>query len=148
MLGQLGKAFFQMTRLFFFSWLALTISGCHNEAADALQSGKVMGFIGLEGRWAGPVVPNSDGCGQTTKGQMSVDRRTFAFDPFQGTTVISGTVSDTDALEGSLSRPGGGQETVSISFSGAVDQHDGGGETIDGQLLSGHCTWAVSLKRG
>ncbi len=137
-----------MSRYLFLGCLILVVSGCHNEAADALQSGNVMGLIGLEGRWTGPVVPKSDGCGQTSKGLMSVERKTFAFDPFQGTTVINGTVSGNGALEGLFSRPGGSQQTVSIKFSGTLAQHDGGAETIDGQLVSGHCTWTVSLKRG
>jgi hypothetical protein len=137
-----------MVRFIFLSCLTLAVSGCNNEAADALQSGNVIGLIGLEGRWTGPVVPKSDGCGPTTKGQMSVERKTFAFDPFQGTTVIDGIVSGNGRLEGLLSRPGGSQQTVSIRFSGMLTQHDGGAETIYGQLISGNCTWMVSLKRG
>ncbi len=136
-----------MVRFIFFSCAALAVSGCNNQAADALQSGNVMGLFGLEGRWAGPVTPKSEDCGQIAKGQMSVERKTFAFDPFQGTTVIDGTVSGNGVLQGSLSRPAGGQQEVSISFSGAVAQHGDGTETIDGLLKSGHCTWAVSLKR-
>jgi hypothetical protein len=107
-----------------------------------------MSLFGAEGRWTGPVTPNSDECGQPAKGQMSIERRTFAFDPFQGTTVITGTVSGSGALEGTLSRPGNGQQVVSISFSGSVTPHEGGEETVDGRLTSGHCTWTVSLKRG
>jgi hypothetical protein len=137
-----------MIRFIFLGALILLVAGCNNEAADALQSGTVMGLIGLEGRWTGPVVPKSDGCGPTTKGQMSVERRTFAFDPFQATTVIDGTVSGDGALEGLFSRPGGSQQTVSIRFSGMHTRHDGAAETIDGQLVSGHCAWTVSLKRG
>jgi hypothetical protein len=137
-----------MMRFFFLGCLAVAASGCHNEAADALQSGNVMGLFGVEGRWAGPVTPKTDNCGRSTKGQMSVERKTFAFDPFQGTTVINGSVSNDGTLKGTLSRPGSGQQVVSISFSGAVTQRDGGGETIDGQLTSGSCTWAVNLKRG
>jgi hypothetical protein len=147
MLGRVGKAYFRMFQLFFFGWLIVTLSGCHNEAADALQSGTVMGVIGLEGRWAGPVTPATADCGQIAKGQMSVERTTFAFDPFQSTTVIAGTVADNGALNGTLSRPVTGQQVVSISFTGVATQHDDGSETIDGQLKSGRCTWTVTLKR-
>jgi hypothetical protein len=128
--------------------VALAASGCHNEAADALQSGNVMGLIGLEGRWVGPVTPKLDSCGQTTRGQMSVERRAFAFDPFQGTTVINGTVSESGVLNGILLRPESGQQTISISFAGTVQLNDGRQVIIEGQLTSGHCTWAVNLKRG
>jgi hypothetical protein len=137
-----------MSRFFFFGCLVLALPGCHNEAADALQSGTVIGLVGFEGRWAGPVTPSNNGCGQVTKGQMSVERKTFAFDPFQGTTVIDGTVSGNGALNGTLSRPMNGQQAVSISFSGIVTRHDDGAETIDGQLESGRCRWTVILKRG
>jgi hypothetical protein len=137
-----------MNWLIFLGCLIFVVPGCNNEAADALQSGSVIGLIGFEGRWTGPVVPKSDGCGQTTKGQMSVERKTFAFDPFQATTVIDGTVSANGALEGVLLRPGGSQQTGTIRFSGMITQHDGGTEIIDGQLESGHCAWTVSLKRG
>jgi len=128
--------------------MMLIVPGCDNQAADALQSGNVIGLMGIEGRWTGPVVPKSEGCGPPTKGQMSVERKTFAFDPFQATTVIDGTVSGDGALDGVFSRPGGNQQTVSISFSGMLTQHDDGAESIDGQLVSGHCAWTVSLKRG
>jgi hypothetical protein len=92
------------------------------------------------------VTPDGDGCGPTTTGMMTVGGKTFAFDPFQGTTVISGSVSDS-GLQGSLSRPGNGQQLVSISFTGAATQHDSGEQTIDGRMASGHCSWTVSLKR-
>jgi hypothetical protein len=146
-LGQLGKAIFHIMRFFFLLLIMLAVSGCQNEAADRLQSGQVIGLFGAEGRWAGPVTPTADGCGPTTTGLMTVGRKTFAFDPFQGTTVISGAVSEA-ALQGTLSRPGNGQQVVSIRFSGTVTDHADGQETIDGKLESGRCSWAVSLKRG
>jgi hypothetical protein len=145
-LGQLGKVFFLMMRCFFLVCLISAISGCNNELADKIQSGKVMNLFGLQGRWAGPVTPDGDGCGQITTGTMTVGGKTFAFDPFQGTTVIIGMVSDS-GLQGSLSRPGNGQQVVSISFTGAATPRDGGEETIDGKMESGHCSWTVSLKR-
>jgi hypothetical protein len=144
--GQLGKVFFRMVRSFFLIWLILAISGCNNELADKLQSGQVMNMFGLQGRWAGSVTPDADGCGQTTTGLMTIAGNTFAFDPFQGTTVINGTVSDS-GLQGSKSRPGNGQQVVSISFSGTAKAQDGAEETIEGRMESGHCSWTVSLKR-
>ncbi len=143
-----GQVFFLMMKLFFLVALLLAVSCCGEQAADRLQSGKVIGLFGLEGRWTGPVTPQSDGCGTSGIGLMSVGLRTFAFDPFQGTTVISGTVSDAVSLRGALVRAGNGQQPSSISFSGEARQRDGGDETIDGELVSGRCSWTVSLKRG
>jgi hypothetical protein len=146
-LGQLGKVLFLMKRLFFISFVALAASGCNNELADKLQSGSVTRMFGIGGRWAGPVTPETDGCGKTATGLMTVAGNTFAFDPFQGTTVIGGTLAGT-ALQGTLSRPGGnGQQTVSITFNGTAKEDDGEEETIDGRLVSGHCSWTVKLKR-
>jgi hypothetical protein len=141
----MGKAFFLMFRLFFLIGFIAAVSGCSG-AADRLQSGRVMGWFGLEGRWAGPVTAKADGCGPTATGQMSVEQTKFAFDPFQGTTIINGSVSDDGHLDGVLSRPGNGQQVVSISFSGSAVKHDGGEQTIDGVLTSGRCSWSVSLK--
>ncbi len=146
-LGQLGKAIFHIMRYIFLLPALMAVLGCQNEAADRLQSGQVMGLFGAEGRWAGPVTPVTDGCGETTKGLMTLGRKTFAFDPFQGTTVISGPVTET-GLQGTLSRSGNGQQMVSISFSGTVETDADGQKTIDGKLQSGRCSWAVSLKRG
>jgi hypothetical protein len=137
-----------MMRLLSLIALLLASNGCNNEAADRMQSGKVMGFFGLEGRWIGPVVPKVDGCGQTTEGLMTVGRGTFAFDPFAGTTVIDGTVSEKSGLTGTLSRSGNGQHAVSISFTGGASQSDHNEPMIEGQLESGRCSWTVSLKRG
>jgi hypothetical protein len=137
-----------MIRFIFLAPVILAVSGCLSDAADKLQSGQVMNLFGLEGRWAGPVAPKADGCGRTATGLMTVGGKTFAFDPFQGTTVINGTMSDAGILEGTLSRPGGGQQVVSISFSGTATHHVDGEDTIDGQLVSGRCSWTVELKRG
>jgi hypothetical protein len=146
-LGRLGKVIFRMKRLFFLLALPLAVFGCHGSAADGIQSGKVIGIFGLEGRWVGPVTPKIDGCGQTTTGLMSVSWKTFAFDPFQGTTIIKGTVADT-GLQGTLARPGNGQQLVSIGFSGSAKHDADGNEVIEGQLKSGRCSWAVNLKQG
>ncbi len=136
-----------MSKLFFVATILLALTGCNNQAADLLQSGEVMGVFGLEGRWAGPVTPLEDGCGDRTNGLMTVGRKTFSLDPFQGTTVINGTVSSDAKLEGTFSRPIGGQQTVSISFLGMAMHHEKGGTTIDGKLTSGRCSWSVNLKR-
>ena len=109
-----------MLRFFFLAALLLVVAGCNNEVADRLQSGRVIGMFGLEGRWAGSVTPTADGCGKMSTGLMSVTRTTFALDPFQGTTIINGTISDAGKLEGHLSRPGGRP-------AGSVDQLRGGG---------------------
>jgi hypothetical protein len=137
-----------MLKFFFLAPLALAVFGCGNKAADRLQSGKVMALFHLEGRSMGPVTPQGEECGKSSIGLMSIGRKTFAFDPFQGTLVISGTVSDADHLQGTLSRVGSGQQVVSISFAGDARQHDGEEDSIDGHLVSGHCSWTVNLKRG
>jgi hypothetical protein len=137
-----------MVRFFLSALLLLSLNACNNEVADRLQSGRVLSFLGLEGRWVGPVTPQAENCGQPTKGLMTVDRKTFSFDPFEGTTVIEGTVSDDNHFDGALSRPGPDHQVVSITFSGSVAQSDAGGDGINGRLESGRCSWAVDLKRG
>lgn len=145
-LGRVGKAFILITAAIILGAIVLLVSGCSGNLGDTLQSGEVIGMIGLEGRWAGPVVPRAEGCGSADTGLMTVGRNSFSFDPFQGTTVIDGTVADT-RLDGFLSRPGNGQQMVSISFSGKVVRPEGGEQVIQGLLLSGPCSWTVSLKR-
>ena len=135
-----------MIRLIFFLVLLPTISACNNELADKLQSGAVVSLFGLEGRWAGPVTPIAETCGQTTTGVMVVAGTTFVFDPFQGTTAINGILSDT-GLQGTFSRLGNGQQKVSITFTGTPVKQDGEDETIDGRMESGRCSWTVHLKR-
>ncbi len=146
--GVSGQAFFHMVRSFFLIHAILAVSSCGTGVSDRLQSGEVMGLFHLEGRWAGPVVPKNEACGTSTTGLMSVGRKTFAFDPFQGTTVINGAISDADSLQGTLSRAGNGQQAITISFSGQARHSDSGEEMIDGELVSGRCSWTVSLKRG
>jgi hypothetical protein len=72
--------------------LATTLAGCHGDLGDRLQSGQVLDWHGLQGRWAGPVVPTDPTCGSTTQGLMTIGVKNFGFDPFQGTTVIQGEV--------------------------------------------------------
>ncbi len=146
-LGRMGKVYFLIVVGLILGPIVLVVSGCSGNLGDRLQSGEVIGLIGLEGRWAGPVVPKEEGCGSTDTGMMTVGRSSFSFDPFQGTTVIDGTVAGAK-LSGILSRPGNGQQVISISFSGEVVKPEGGEQIIQGRLLSGPCSWTVNLKRG
>lgn len=129
-------------------WLGmLLLAGCSlsemgKRASDHIGTGRVLALAGLEGRWAGPVHPTDPACGPERHGLMRIGDASFAFDPFESTTVINGTVRD-GALNGTLSRPGGGGRTVSIRFEGRAEQE----ETITGTLTSGPCTWQVTLRR-
>ncbi len=60
--------------------------------------------------------------------------------------MINGTV-EKDALSGTLTRPGGGHQTLSIGFTGHARQDAAGTQTIEGVLTSGKCTWQVTLGR-
>ncbi len=115
-------------------------------AADAIGTGQVFGFSGLEGRWAGPVRPTDAACGPERHGLMRVGGGTFAFDPFGSTTVIDGTVKQ-DTLSGALSRQGGTHQTLTIGFEGTARVDPDKKETIGGTLKSGRCTWQVTLHR-
>jgi hypothetical protein len=115
-------------------------------ASDAIGSGKVIALQGFEGRWGGPVRPSDASCGPERHGLMRVGDGAFAFDPFGSTTVIKGT-AENDTLSGTLTRPGGGHQTLSISFTGHARQDAEGTETIEGVLTSGKCTWKVTLAR-
>ncbi|MBO0710689.1 MAG: hypothetical protein J2P47_05355 [Acetobacteraceae bacterium] len=105
----------------------------------------MLALAGVEGRWAGSVHPTDPACGPDRHGLMRIGRGTFAFDPFESTTVIQGTVAG-DTLKGTLSRPGGGGRTLSISFEGRADSA-AEQETITGTLTSGGCAWQVTLRR-
>jgi hypothetical protein len=77
---------------------------------------------------------------------MSVGAGTFAFDPFQSTTAIKGSVNN-GAFSGTLTRPGGNKQNLSISFTGQAHQRADDSTTIEGDLVSGRCRWTVSLER-
>lgn len=127
--------------------IALSVAlftGCEGDLGDKLQSGRVLALQGLQGRWVGPVVPADRTCGQTAQGLMSISKNSFAFDPFQSTTVISGAVGKDDHLIGRLSRQGGDGQGLSITFEGAASAS----EAIEGTLMSGRCRWTVTLHRG
>jgi hypothetical protein len=136
-------------------WAALApllLAGCGigelpKRASDTIGSGKVLALDGLEGRWGGTVRPgDASACGPERHGLMRVGDGKFAFDPFESTTVINGTV-EKDTLSGTLTRPGGGHQTLSISFTGHAREDSGGKQTIDGVLTSGKCSWQVALER-
>ena len=115
-------------------------------ASESLGTGRVMALAGIEGRWAGPVHPTDPACGPERHGLMTIASDSFAFDPFTSTTVINGTVQR-NTLKGTLSRPGQGGRTLSISFEGRAERAAEQGETITGTLASGGCSWQVTLHR-
>jgi len=119
------------------------LAGCAEDLAERLQSGKVMAWDGLLGRWAGPVAPTAPSCGGITEGLLSIGTDGFGFDPFQSTTVISGKVASDGHLAGTFARTGGGNQSLSISFDAAPADVD----TIRGTLASGRCHWSVTLHR-
>ena len=121
-----------------------SLAGCGEDLAARLQSGKVMAWDGLVGRWAGPVVPTEPSCGGSTVGLLSIGTGGCGFDPFQSTTVISGNVASNGHLAGTMVRAGGGRPLLSVSFDAAPSDRD----TIRGTLSSGHCHWSVTLRRG
>jgi hypothetical protein len=122
---------------------ALT-GGCEADLGEHLQSGRVLGWHGLQGRWEGPVVPTEVACGPATHGLMSIGEGGFGLDPFQSTAVIRGTVSDDGHLGGKLVRQGTGHQDLSIAFEGMAT----GSDAISGTLQSGRCRWTVTLHRG
>lgn len=124
--------------------LSAFVAGCGEHLADRLQSGKVMAWDGLLGRWTGPVVPTEPSCGGTTEGLLSIGTDGFGFDPFQSTTVISGKVANDGHLAGRLARTGSSHQPLSITFDAAPAE----GDTIRGSLASGRCHWSVTLRRG
>ena len=77
---------------------------------------------------------------------MRVGGGSFALDPFGSTIVITGAV-EKDTLTGTLTRPGGGHQVLSIGFVGHAQTDAAGTETIEGVLTSGNCTWQVLLRR-
>ena len=118
--------------------------GCEADLGEHLQSGRVLAWHGLQGRWVGPVVPTERACGATTQGLMSIGERGFALDPFQSTAVIRGKVGDDGHLSGSLVRQGADHQDLSIVFEGMA----AGSDAISGTLQSGRCSWTVTLHRG
>ncbi len=118
--------------------------GCAADMGEHLQSGRVLAWYGLQGRWSGPVVPTERACGPATHGLMSVGERGFGLDPFQSTAVIRGKVGDDGHLSGSLIRQGAEHQDLTIVFEGMA----AGSDAISGTLQSGRCSWTVTLRRG
>ncbi len=124
---------------------ALIVLGCgHQDLAEPLQSGKVLDWSGLQGRWVGPVVPSDPTCGRETQGLLSIGDSAFGFDPFQSTTVIEGKITENGHLSGELVRESPDHKPLSISFEAAASRSD----AINGELQSGRCHWTVTLHRG
>ena len=124
--------------------LLALITGCKEDLGGRLQSGQVLAWQGLQGRWVGPVVPTEHACGATTQGLMSIGDKGFALDPFQSTTVVRGELSDGGHLNGKLVRQGPDHQDLSISFEAMA----AGNDEINGTLQSGRCHWMVTLHRG
>lgn len=124
--------------------LALCAGGCAADMGEHLQSGRVLAWHGLQGRWVGPVVPTEPACGPTTHGMMSIGEGGFGLDPFQSTAVIRGKVGDDGHLSGSLVRQDAEHRDHSIVFEGMA----AGSDAISGTLQSGRCSWTVTLGRG
>jgi hypothetical protein len=152
-LGKLGKKNQKKILANLFAWNSLRIccalgaalaSGCHHEISDRLQAGQVLAWHGLQGRWVGEVTPADTTCGPATQGLMTIGPKGFAFDPFQGTTVLSGDVAEDGRLTGKLVRTGPDHRDLSIAFDGMTT----GDRAIEGTLQSGRCRWKVTLHRG
>jgi hypothetical protein len=124
--------------------LSLLVGGCEGDLGERLQSGKVLAWYGLQGRWVGSVVPTEPTCGPPTQGLMTIGKKGFGLDPFQSTAVIHGEVSDDGHLHGSLIRQGADHQDLSIGFEGMA----AGSDAISGTLQSGRCHWRVTLRRG
>jgi hypothetical protein len=151
-IGVLGQAFFPRGRNLFFSAgagfaCALLMTACAGDLGEGFQSGRVLALGGAAGRWVGPVIPVESGCGLQMTGLMSIARGSFAFDPFQSTTVLQGNVGPTGDLVGEAVRLVTGNIPITMDFHGQVQKSDGG-ERILGTLASGRCHWSVALLRG
>ena len=151
--GAGGQAFFPTSRIISHQTMAalvllLLCSGCSGDPGERLQSGRVLPWMGLQGRWAGTITPTLPACGPLTTGLMSIGPKTFAFDPFQSTTVIQGDIDPAGHLRGALGRAGPGHDEIGIEFIGSGQRAVDGVETINGTLSSGRCEWTVSLHRG
>lgn len=125
---------------------ALAGCGVPGRVSRHLGAGETLAVYGLEGRWAGPVTPADPSCGKPTSGIMRIGSNGFGFDPFGSTTAITGTVEN-GVLSGTLTRPGGNRQTLTISFTGRARETAEGEDVIEGDLASGRCKWTVVLRR-
>jgi hypothetical protein len=147
-----GQAFFPSRCRLPMSWAVsfaslLVLVACAGDPGERLQSGRILPWAGPEGRWIGAVVPMDPACGVPTTGLMTIGNSTFAFDPFQSTTVLQGKLDAAGDLMGEADRPVPGIRSVTMRFLGRI-QHSEGGEGIVGTLASGRCHWSVTLLRG
>jgi len=124
--------------------ISALVAGCHGDLGERLQSGQVLAWHGLQGRWVGSVMPTDAACGLPTQGLMTIGEKGFGFDPFESTTVIQGEVSKDGHLNGGLAREGSEHQSLTITFDGLAT--DSG--TLNGTLRSGRCHWTVTLLRG
>jgi hypothetical protein len=149
-MGHMGKTFLikflcrQLGWLAPYALLTLLTTGCETDVAEKLQSGKVLPWYGLQGRWVGSVTAGDASCGSSTRGVMTIGGGNFGFDPFQSTTVIQSTVGRDGQLSGTFIRQDTHHQPISITFNATAT----GGEAITGDLVSGRCRWAVALRRG
>ncbi len=120
------------------------LAGCHGDLGERLQSGQVLAWHGVQGRWVGPVEATNPACGSLTQGLLTIGEKAFAFDPFQSTTVIRGEVGKDGHLNGSMIRQGGEHQNLTISFEGSASESG----TLGGTIQSGRCQWKVALHRG
>ena len=151
-LGYVGKGNFPFIRFFSCGLLVASLllaSACEGgDPASLLQSGRVVGFGSLEGRWVGPVSPETPGCGTTTIGLMNIGRGEFGFAPFQNTVVIRGKIGADNEVDGKLERVGGDKQVLTIRLTARATQRAGEPDKIDGALISGRCEWQAKLIRG
>jgi hypothetical protein len=152
MLGHVGKVKFPLISFFSYKvWMValLLVSGCEGrDLVTPLQSGRVFGVGGLEGRWVGAVSPDVPECGRTTTGLMNIGQGEFGFAPFQNTVVIRGKIGPDDRISGVLERVGGERQLLTITLDFKLVQGSDEPDRIDGLLVSGRCRWRVRLTRG
>ena len=125
--------------------LVLPLSSCKEDLGEQLQSGRVLAWAGLQGRWVGPVVPNDATCGEAKWGLMTIGEKGFGFDPFASTIVIQGQVDPQGHLSGTLVRQGGNHQPMAISLEAAASADV---SSITGIVQSNRCQWTVTLHRG
>ena len=125
--------------------LVVPLISCAEDLGERLQSGRVLAWNGLQGRWVGPVTPNDASCGQATKGLMTIGEKGFGFDPFASTVVIQGQVAPDGRLSGTLVRQGGNHQPMTISLEATASADE---SSITGTVLSNRCQWTVTLQRG
>lgn len=151
-LGYVGKVKFPFFRIIsYVSWvgLPLMVFGCGGpDVATVLQSGRVVGLGGVEGRWVGPVSPEVAGCGGATTGLMTVGQGSFGFAPFENTVVIRGAVASDDMFRGMSERVGGDKQVLTIRLAAQMVHVPGAPDRVEGTVASGRCRWHMKLTRG